>query len=391
MLLVAGVVGVLARPALLPVWAAPVGAALTGLAVGAIRPGVAGDSLRALGAPLAFLLLAVPLAVLLDEAGFFAAVAARIDGHRRLPLALWLFAAAVTTVLNLDASVVLLTPLYVRLARRHGMDPLAAAFPPALLACFASSALPVSNLTNLLAAERFGLGATDFLVRLGPASLAAVAVGYVAYRRALPLHATVVASPEPADGRALRLGLPVVAFVLVGFTVGDHLGVPAWAVAGAADLVLVAARRRVPWRALPYGAALLAAGLAVLAGAAAPQLGVDRLLGAGPVDGPLTALRAVAVGVVGANLLNNLPALLVAMPSLGGADDGRLWAVLTAVNVGPVLAVTGSLAGLLWLDTVRRLGVDVDARTYTRIGVRVGLPALTAAVVALLLTGLVVR
>jgi arsenical pump membrane protein len=59
---------------------------------------------------------------------------------------------------------------------------------------------------------------------------------------------------------------------------------------------------------------------------------------------------------------------------------------LTAVNVGPVLAVTGSLAGLLWLDTVRRLGVPVDARTYSRVGIRVGLPALAAAVAVLLLT-----
>ena len=58
-----------------------------------------------------FLLLAVPMALMLDEIGFFAAVAARIDHGRRLFLWLWIFAAAVTTLFNLDASVVLLTPL----------------------------------------------------------------------------------------------------------------------------------------------------------------------------------------------------------------------------------------------------------------------------------------
>ena len=383
-LLAAGVVGVLVRPRRWPAWTVPVAAVLAGLATGAIAPKVAGSSLRPLASPLVFLVLAVPLAVLLDRAGFFAEVAARIPPGRHLPLALWALAAAVTTLFNLDASVVLLTPLYVRLARRHGLDPVAAAFPPVLLACFASSALPVSNLTNLLAAERFGLHAADVAVHLGPASVAAVVVGYLAYRRTFPtMTPTLVAPREPVDVRAWRIGVPVVLFVLVGFTVGDRLGVPAWAVAAIADVALMAVLRSVPWRVLPAGAVLLAGGLAVLAGAAAPELGLGRLLGGA---GAGAWLRVGVLGVVGANLLNNLPALLVALPALGPRADGRLWAALVAVNMGPALAVTGSLAGLLWLDTTRRLGVPTDARAYTRVGVRVGAPALAAAFAVLLVT-----
>ena len=48
--------------------------------------------------------------------GFFAAVAALVDGGRHLRLGLWVLAAAVTVLFNLDAAVVLLTPLYVRIA-----------------------------------------------------------------------------------------------------------------------------------------------------------------------------------------------------------------------------------------------------------------------------------
>ena len=72
-------------------------------------------------------------------------------------------AAAVTVVFNLDAAVVLLTPLYIRIARRHGYSPEMLAFQPALLACLASNPLPVSNLTNLIAAEHFDLGVGEFL------------------------------------------------------------------------------------------------------------------------------------------------------------------------------------------------------------------------------------
>ena len=52
--------------------------------------------------------------------------------------------------------------------------------------------------------------------------------------------------------------------------------------------------------------------------------------------------------------------------------------MLAGVNFGPVLLVTGSLASLLWLDAMGRLGVPVSARDFTRVGWRVGLPAAIA-------------
>ncbi|MGZ6999934.1 MAG: SLC13 family permease, partial [Acidimicrobiia bacterium] len=83
------------------------------------------DQLADVGPALAFLLAAVPLATLLDRLGFFAATVARLAAHDRgiSVLALWVLAAATTVVLNLDTTIVLLTPLSVRLARRAGADP----------------------------------------------------------------------------------------------------------------------------------------------------------------------------------------------------------------------------------------------------------------------------
>jgi arsenical pump membrane protein len=83
---------------------------------------------------------------------------------------------------------------------------------------------------------------------------------------------------------------------------------------------------------------------------------------------------------VAANVANNLPALLVTLPELHHRDGPALWAVLLGVNMGPVVLVTGSLASLLWMGTLGRLGVPVRARDFTRVGVRVGLPAAMAAV-----------
>ena len=97
-------------------------------------------------------------------------------------------------------------------------------------------------------------------------------------------------------------------------------------------------------------------------------------------------LKIFAVAAVGADAVNNLPAVLMALPALGPDPGERLWPLLLGVNLGPVLVVTGSLAGLLWLDTAQRLGVEVDARTYTRIGLRIGLPVLLAAAATMAVT-----
>lgn len=107
-----------------------------------LEPSAAPDALEPLVEPVAFLLAAAPLAVLLDRFGSFTDAAALLYRTKRLPLGLWVFGAAVTTLLNLDAAVVLLTPLYVRIADRHGYDRLALAYQSALLASLASSALP---------------------------------------------------------------------------------------------------------------------------------------------------------------------------------------------------------------------------------------------------------
>jgi arsenical pump membrane protein len=174
----------------------------------------------------------VPLAILLDRIGVFAALAAMVDSGEHLVSALWLLATGVTIVFNLDASVVLLTPLYIRIAQRHGYPPEMLAFQPALLACLASNPLPVSNLTNLVVAEHFGLSVADFSRHLLLPTIAACNVGWLCFRRVFASDGGDVTSfDEPVDRRALRRGLPIVAFVLVGFTLGSALGIPEWIVA----------------------------------------------------------------------------------------------------------------------------------------------------------------
>ena len=279
-----------------------------------------------------------------------------------------MLAGLVTVLFNLDAAVVLLTPLYVRIASRHGEDPVLLAFLPALLASLASSVLPVSNLTNLVVARRLDLGTTDFLAHAAPVALAATIVGWLVWSRLAGPAPAVAPTHEPAVPGALAVGVPVVVWLLLGFTVGDQLGVPAWVVAGLALAALVVLTRRLPWQHVPVGAAALALSLGTLALGAAPALGLDRVLG---VPGAGGEALTFGVAALGANLVNNLPALLVALPALDLHPD-RVWAVLLGVNIGPTLWVTGALSTLLWQATMGRLDLPVSNRRYAAVGVRVG-------------------
>jgi arsenical pump membrane protein len=376
----------------MPGWVGPAALALLAVAINIVPFGAARTAGHDMAGALAFLLLAVPLAVVLDDTGFFSALAAMAGGGRHLRSGLWALAAVVTIVFNLDAAVVLLTPLYVRIAERRGADPIELGFIPALLASLASSVLPVSNLTNLIAAERLDIGTFSFVAHLGLPSLTAIVIGGWVFVRRAQMHGPSrfvndAVEVDVDSAAALRIGIPIVTWLLLGFTVGERVGIPAWVIAGVALVALMIQRRCLPWRHVPFGAALLAGGLGVLAVAAASHLPIDRILSIRGLPGELATFATAAIG---SNAINNLPALLVALPDLA-EHQNRVWAVLLGTNLGPTLWVTGALSTLLWQSTMRRLGYSVSARAYARTAARVGIPAMLSAIAVHMLLVVVTR
>ncbi len=130
-LLVVGVSGTIVRPWRLPPWLFSVAAAVVAVAVGVTGLADVRTALGPLVEPIAFLLLAVPLAVALDELGVFRAAASVVAG-RRVGVGMWMLCGVAVAVLNLDAAVVLWPTvlvtgslsglLWLDAARRSGLD-----------------------------------------------------------------------------------------------------------------------------------------------------------------------------------------------------------------------------------------------------------------------------
>jgi arsenical pump membrane protein len=98
-----------------------------------------------------------------------------------------------------------------------------------------------------------------------------------------------------------------------------------------------------------------------------------------------TLLTAFAVGI-GNNLINNLPMGLLAANTLAGAHSHGLLAntLLIAVDLGPNLAVSGSLATILWLLALRREGLNIGFGRFLKVGALAMPAALLASSMGLL-------
>ncbi|HYB35923.1 MAG TPA: ArsB/NhaD family transporter [Mycobacterium sp.] len=90
-----------------------------------------------------------------------------------------------------------------------------------------------------------------------------------------------------------------------------------------------------------------------------------------------------ALAAVAANLINNLPAVLVLTPLIAASGPAAVLAVLIGVNIGPNLTYTGSLATMLWRRILHQHNHTTSLAEFSLLGMLTVPAALIAAVVAL--------
>lgn len=372
------------------------------VALGVVPWASAWGELAELAPTVGFLAAVLVLAHLADAEGVFTAAGAmmaRGSGGRPVALLGLVFgvASVVTAVLSLDATVVLLTPVVFGTATSLRLRVRPHVYACAHLANSASLLLPVSNLTNLLAFRAAGVSFVRFGSLMALPWLAVLAVEYLVFRRffATDLH-------TPASGQTARtqadvpiFALGVVGLTLAGFTVASVVGVnPAWAAAGGAGILAI--RRLLRGGSTPSQLITAASPTFLLfvftlgvAVRGVQDHGLGRVIHAVvPGSTSLPGLFGTAlVAAVLANLVNNLPAVLMVVPVVADSGPGAVLAVLIGVNVGSNLTYVGSLATLLWRRTLRHGDAEPALSEFVRLGA-VTVPAGLAAGVLALWIGL---
>jgi arsenical pump membrane protein len=355
--------------------------------VGAIAaPSDARGALDQSWPPFALIAGLLLIGVVAADDGLFDAVGgalARVPGSPALLFALLMaLVAVVTAMLNLDTSVVFLTPVLVHAARSRRVGVAPFLYGAVFMSNSASLLLPGSNLTNLLVLSTEHESGGAFAARMLPAWFVAVVVTWGAlallHRRELRVDA------GPADAPSTpRVGVGAVA-IAVALVLILALAQPApyvLCVGIAASGVRLAQRR------LTGAGVRRALNPWLLAGLFALVLALGTLARAW--SGPSTVVHTsgpwatMSLGAIASILLNNLPAAVL----FSARPLAHPRALLLGLNLGPNLAVTGSLAAILWLQIGRNLGERPSIRGYSTRGVCVAVPALVLGLGALLALG----
>ncbi|MEX7638904.1 arsenic transporter [Serratia marcescens] len=358
------------------------------------------------------------ISLLLDESGFFAWTALHVarwgNGKGR-----WLFTymlllgAVVAALFANDGAALILTPIVIAMLSALGFRPaavLAFVMAAGFIADTASLPLVVSNLVNIVSADFFRLGFTEYAAVMVPVNVAAVAATLVMlhlfFRKDIPRCYALTRLPIPQDAirdrATFRTGWAVLALLLMGFFALEPLGVPVSLVAACGALVLLAVAKR--GRAIDTGKVLRGAPWQIVIFSLGMYLVVYGLRNAGLTEllsGVLDALArqglwgaTFGAGFLSAflsSVMNNMPTVLVGALSIDGSSaegvikQAMIYANIIGSDLGPKITPIGSLATLLWLHVLARKNIVITWGYYFRVGLVMTLPILFVTLAALAL------
>jgi len=322
---------------------------------------------------------------------------------RRLFLLVYLIGTVITIFLSNDATAVVLTPAVFAVAKKARTEALPLLFVCAFIANAASFVLPISNPANLVMYANHTPALLDWLARFAVPSVLSIGATYAMLRwsQKKQLEGTCASGldvhPLAPGGKLALAGIALTAVALMTVSAFDmQLGLPTLMLGVLTTAVVLLRGGSSPWPVLKdvsWSVLPLVGGLFVL---------VETLAHTGVIHALADALQrltrndettgsAIAGAIVAfaSNAINNLPTGLMASSTALQAHSPEVTvdALLIGVDLGPNLAITGSLATILWLTAIRREGADVSFLQFLKVGVLVMVPALVLALGARLLAG----
>ena len=396
-------------------WSALIGAAVA-LACGVVQwmdiPVVWGIVWNATATFIAVIIISL----LLDEAGFFEWAALHVarwgkgSGITLFALIILLGAAAAALFAN-DGAALILTPIVMAMLTAMGFSAaatLAFVMAAGFIADTASLPLVVSNLVNIVSADYFAIGFTDYAAIMVPVNLvsvlASLGVLVLFFKRDIPISysSTHLSPPFKAikDPVTFKAGWGVLILLLIGFFGLEPLGVPVSVVAAmaAALLLAVAARGKVisintvlrgaPWQIVVFslGMYLVVYGLRNVGLTDYIALLLNKF-SEGGVWG--AALGTGVLSAVLSSIMNNMPTVLTTALSIeasaasGSVKEAMVYANVIGSDLGPKFTPIGSLATLLWLHVLAKKGTTISWGYYFRVGLVLTTPVLLITLVAL--------
>ncbi|MBL0707798.1 MAG: arsenic transporter [Sulfurimonas sp.] len=362
-------------------------------------------------ATLAFIGIII-LSMVLDEIGFFEWAALKMaklsngSGHRMFFYSI-ILGAIVSALFANDGAALILTPILLakmKVLKLNAKTILAFLLAGGFISDSGSLPFVFSNLTNIVTADYFNIGFSEFISNMIlpylVSVLASMLVLWVVLRKDIPKTVDITLLKNPKDAikhqGLFNFSWFFIALLLAGYFIGDAYNIPVsvFALGGGVLFLLIASYTKtvdakVIIKEAPWQVVWFSLGLYIV---------VYGLKNAGLTEYITEVLvflnsQSELVAVVGTGFLsailsavmNNMPTIMVMNIALEDiSNQAMIYANIVGCNLGPKMTPFGSLATLLWLHTLDKKGVKISFWSYSKFGLIVTPPVLLLVLLSLL-------
>ncbi len=364
--------------------------------------------------PLKILVLFISMTILsvfLDELGFFSFLAEKTlekagKSQFKLFITLYIIVSVLTVFTSNDVIILSFTPFICYFCKHAKINPI-----PYLAAEFVgantwSMALIIGNPTNIYLATAYGIDFIEYLkVMLVPtlfAGVTAFAILLLLFRKDLSrpiesseLHLKPI---KIKDKLSLTEGVVHLAVCTIMLAISSYVGLEMWFIAlvavsslAVSSICIALARKRfphelmhalkrAPWQLIPFVISMFA--LIIIMKDAGITSYLAKLFG--------ESLPVIKYGVgsfLFSNIINNIPMSVLFSSIIESAEANislrAVYASIIGSNLGALFTPIGALAGIMFSSILKKHDVKYDYLHFLKVGVIVGIPTLTAAILGL--------
>jgi len=394
-------------------WAPPFLAAVILLASGLLRPDYFWSMLTSQSAinPLQILVLFISmtfLSIVLDEAGFFAFLAAKaVRFAKGSQFLLFSILYALTSFLTIftsnDIIILTFTPFLVFFSKEAKVNPIPYLVGEFVAANTWSLLFLIGNPTNIYLGASFSLTFTSYFLAMWPSTVMA---GIVSYFIMILLFIKVLREPLSLQAEEVKIkdkfllvsSLSCLSACIVLLVISSFLNLSMWIIAGASAFLLfllagiyslvhkdrsaylARSLARLPYPIIPFILSMFALVMALKENGLTLQIGMflsrmDEVWGYG-----FSSLLVC-------NLINNIPMSVLYTEVIrdAGASLRAVYASIIGSNIGAFLSPVGALAGVMWMSILKRHGISFSFFDFVKYGVVIAIPTMAAALAGLYL------